>query len=517
MQLKHRPRPFVLIILDGWGHRVNTSFNAIATANKPHWDQLWTTYPHTLLSGSGRCVGLPEGQMGNSEVGHLNMGAGRVVHQELTRIDMEIENREFFNNPVLIQAFNQAKNLQKAIHIMGLLSPGGVHSHERHLHAMIKCAAEQKVSQVYLHLFLDGRDTPPKSAMTSLTTLNTTCKRLHCGQITSLIGRYYAMDRDKRWDRIQKAYELIATGKALYHAATAQEGLELAYARGETDEFVQATRIHSATAAPVQINDGDVLLFMNFRADRAREITQAFTDPHFTGFVRTRWSQLSQFICLSQYDAAFQLPVAYKPILLNYILGDYISQMGLQQLRIAETEKYAHVTFFFNGGIEPPYPGEDRILVPSPKIATYDLQPEMSAYELTTRLIQAIQSNQYDLIICNFANPDMVGHTGNMAATVQAIEVVDQCLGKIIHALQQVEGEAIITADHGNAEQLFDEKTNQPHTAHTSDPVPFIYIGRKAMITKENGILADIAPTILYLLGLPKPTEMTGSPIVTLS
>lgn len=512
------PHPIVLIILDGWGHRETIEANAIAAAHKPNWDHLWKTYPHCLISGSGRCVGLPEGQMGNSEVGHLNMGAGRIVYQDFTRIDAAIENGEFFTNKILVDALAQAKKTEKSVHIMGLLSPGGVHSHERHFFATLTLAANMQLSApVYLHPFLDGRDTPPRSALASLQKLDDLCKKTRCGKIASLIGRYYAMDRDNRWERIQKAYDLLVEGKANYHAPDAVQGLELAYARGENDEFVQATAIHPNDSAPVTINDGDVVIFINFRSDRAREITQAFIDPNFDGFIRNKKPNLGTYVCLSEYDSRYPTPVAFPPQSLNNILAAYLSEHGLHQLRIAETEKYAHVTFFFNGGVEQPYTGEERVLIPSLKIPTYDLQPEMSAFEITDRLVKEINSNRYNVIICNFANADMVGHTGNFTATVKAIETIDQCLGKIINALQKVGGEALITADHGNAEMMFDKISNQPHTAHTSDPVPFLYVGRKAMITNENnGKLSDIAPTILYLLNLPKPAEMTGESLLKL-
>lgn len=509
-----RPKPLALIILDGWGIRTDSDANAIAAAKKPNWDHFLKTYPNVAISGSGKCVGLPAGQMGNSEVGHLNMGAGRIVHQDLTRIDSAIENGDFFSNPILLNALNQAKNSNKALHLMGLLSPGGVHSHERHLYAMIELAAKNKNQNVYIHAFLDGRDTPPRSAMDSLNALTQFCQTQSCGQIASIIGRYYAMDRDQRWERILPAYQLLTEGKATYQADTATRGLEMAYQRGENDEFVQSTSIHNKSQSPHTIDDGDVVIFMNFRSDRARELTQAFVMPDFQGFPRKKWAQLSQFVCLSEYDNRYKVPVAFPPQPLTNILGEYLSNLQLHQLRIAETEKYAHVTFFFNGGIEKPYPGEERILIPSPKVATYDLQPQMSAPELTTRLVKEIESKKYDVIICNFANPDMVGHTGDFDATVIAIETIDTCLGKIITALLQVGGEAIITADHGNAELMFDKTTNQPHTAHTSDPVPFIYIGRNAMIVNENGKLSDIAPTMLYLLSYPQPAEMTGKSLL---
>jgi 2,3-bisphosphoglycerate-independent phosphoglycerate mutase len=504
------------MILDGWGYREDPDANAIDAAHKPNWDQLWAHSPHTLLSGSGSCVGLPDGQMGNSEVGHLNMGAGRLVYQDLTRINLAINSGEFYENHTLIDAIQQARDTHRAVHVLGLLSPGGVHSHEKHIHALIELAAKQNLSHLYIHAFLDGRDTPPKSALPSLTQLEACCHQFQCGKLVSLIGRYYAMDRDQRFDRVQQAYDLLSLGKANYHARTPQEGLEQAYARGETDEFVRATSIHSNQSTPVTISDGDIVIFMNFRADRARELTQAFIDPHFSGFTRERQPKLGEFVCLSEYDPRFSLPVAFPTQNLRYTLGETLSLLGLSQLRIAETEKYAHVTFFFNGGIETPYPGEERILIPSPKIATYDLSPEMSAIPLTERLVHEIQLQQYDLIVCNFANPDMVGHTGNFNATVKAIETIDLCLGKILTTLEKYGGELLITADHGNAEDMFNRENNQPHTAHTCHPVPFIYVGRNAAILKENGNLSDIAPTILMLMGLSQPSEMTGTPLMKL-
>lgn len=511
-----RPRPLALIILDGFGYREATEANAIASARKPNWDYLWNKYPHTTIAGSGRCVGLPEGQMGNSEVGHLNMGAGRIVHQDLTRIDLAIERGEFFHNEALLNAIKLAKNNHKSLHILGLLSPGGVHSHERQIQAMVELAAQQKLDSTYIHAFLDGRDTPPRSAKASIAALEKCCEKFQCGKIVSLIGRYYAMDRDSRWDRTQKAYDLLVSGIAIEEVSSAQEGLERAYERGESDEFVQPISIHEANAKPITIENGDVVIFMNFRADRARALTRAFIEPDFQGFIRQPWPQLGKFVCLSEYDARFPVAVAFPPQKLQNILAEYISMMGLKQLRIAETEKYAHVTFFFNGGIETPYPGEDRILIPSPKVATYDLQPEMNAHELTNRLVHEIHTQQYDLIICNFANPDMVGHTGNFAATVKAIETIDDCLGNIYNALQEIGGELIITADHGNAECMFDPATNQAHTAHTALPVPFIYAGRNAEVVHSSGKLSDIAPTILYLMGLPIPNDMTGKNLLKL-
>lgn len=504
------PRPLALIILDGWGYREETEANAIAAAHKPHWNELWANYPHTLISGCGKCVGLPDDQMGNSEVGHLNMGAGRIVYQDLTRINNAIENGDFFQNPVLDNAIKTAVQNDKAIHILGLVSPGGVHSHENHINALIDLAASHHAERVYIHAFLDGRDTPPQSAESSLKLISEHCEEKHCGKIASLIGRYYAMDRDNRWERIESAYDLLTQGKAPFHATDPIEGLKLAYERGENDEFVKPTNIDPFAI----IHDEDIVIFMNFRADRARELTRALTDPDFTGFVRKRMPAIGEFVSLTEYDKSLNTSVAYPPESLDNILSAYLSENGLKQLRIAETEKYAHVTFFFNGGVEKPFPGEERVLIPSPKVATYDLKPEMSAYELTDRLVTEIKSGKYDVIICNFANPDMVGHTGNLPAAVQAIETIDVCLGKIIAALKEVGGEALITADHGNAEMMFNHKTGQPHTAHTHERVPFIYVGQQGQIAKKDGILSDVAPTILYLLGLPKPKEMTGTSLV---
>jgi 2,3-bisphosphoglycerate-independent phosphoglycerate mutase len=505
-----RPRPFALIILDGWGYREEKNANAIAHAKKPHWDYLWEHYPHTLVAGSGSCVGLPAGQMGNSEVGHLNMGAGRVIYQDYTRIDNAIADREFFSNPVLVSAVVQAQASGKALHILGLLSPGGVHSHENQIFALIDLASRHKLTNVYIHPFLDGRDTPPRSALLSLEKLIACCEEFKCGTIASIIGRYYAMDRDKRWERVQSAYDLLTAGISEFIAPDALSALEFAYARGENDEFVKATSIHASGVAPFVIEDGDTVVFMNFRADRARELTHAFIDKDFSGFARLRKPRLKEFVTLTEYDATFPLRTAFAPDRLTHILGEYLSELGLHQLRIAETEKYAHVTFFFNGGTEKPYLGEDRVLIPSPKVATYDLAPAMSARELTDRLVQEIKSQRYDVIICNFANPDMVGHTGNFDATVKAIEVIDECLAKITAALLECGGEALITADHGNAELMFDENTGQAHTAHTQELVPLIYIGRPAQVSSVNAVLSDIAPTMLNLMDIPQPAEMTG-------
>lgn len=506
-----RPKPLALIILDGWGYNENPEHNAIMAANTPNWDSAWSQYPHSLISGSGEDVGLPENQMGNSEVGHLNLGAGRVVYQKYTQITKAIEDQSFFDNATLVSAVDKAISAGKAVHIMGLLSPGGVHSHECQIHAMIQLAAKRGATQIYVHAFLDGRDTPPQSAADSLQALETTYQQLGVGQTATLVGRYYAMDRDKRWERVQQAYDLLTRGHAEYNAETALSGLQQAYNREETDEFVKPTLVGTAPA----ITDGDSVIFMNFRADRARELTRAFVEPQNTYFEQATQPKLSTFVMLTEYAADIQTDCAFPPETMKNVLGEVMANLGLKQLRIAETEKYAHVTFFFNGGAEAPFDGEDRILIKSPQVATYDLQPEMSAPELTEKLVEAIRSSHYDLIVCNFANPDMVGHTGNFDATVKAIEAIDLAIGQIISALKDVGGECLITADHGNAERMHDVETEQPHTAHTSEPVPFLYVGRKADIMSD-GSLKDVAPTLLHLMGLDVPKEMTGQVLIEL-
>jgi 2,3-bisphosphoglycerate-independent phosphoglycerate mutase len=507
--------PVLLLILDGFGYREDPHDNAIVAARKPNWDRLWHDYPHTLINASEKYVGLPSAQMGNSEVGHLNIGAGRVVYQELSKVDIAIEDSSFYDHPILGQAVAQAQQGNHALHIMGLLSAGGVHSHENHILAMLELAARKGMKKIYLHAFLDGRDTPPKSAAQSLQMLQQKCDALGAGQIVSIIGRFYAMDRDQRWERVQSAYDLLTQGHAEFTAPDAPSGLEQAYARGETDEFVKATTIVPQGQRPVTMQDGDVVVFMNFRADRAREISRALTDSTFTGFERAYIPKLASFVSLSRYGEDFDLPCAYSPESIHNSFGEYISNLGLKQLRISETEKYAHVTYFFNGGKEQPYPNEDRILVPSPKVATYDLQPEMSAFEVTEKLEAAILSRQYQAIICNYANGDMVGHSGNMAAATQAIEALDTCIGRVVKAMQSIGGEVIITADHGNAEQMMDHHTHQAHTAHTMNPVPFLYVGRHAKLA-QDGALRDIAPSLLLMMGLPQPAEMTGRSLIQL-
>ncbi|NBA94134.1 2,3-bisphosphoglycerate-independent phosphoglycerate mutase [Pseudomonas sp. R5(2019)] len=503
------PKPLVLIILDGFGHSESHEYNAIYSANTPVYDHLRQTRAHGLISGSGMDVGLPDGQMGNSEVGHMNLGAGRVVYQDFTRVTKAIRDGEFFDNPTLCCAVDKAVAGDKAVHILGLLSEGGVHSHQDHLVAMAELAAKRGANKIYLHAFLDGRDTPPKSAQSSIELLDATFARLGKGRIASLIGRYFAMDRDNRWDRVSTAYNLIVDSEAQFSAATAVEGLEAAYARDESDEFVKATRI----GAPVKVEDGDAVIFMNFRADRARELTRVFVEDNFSDFERARQPK-TQFIGLTQYSAKIPAPAAFAPGSLNNVLGEYLAKNGKTQLRIAETEKYAHVTFFFSGGREEPFEGEERILIPSPKVATYDLQPEMSAPEVTDRIVDAIENQRYDVIVVNYANGDMVGHSGVFEAAVKAVECLDNCVGRIVEALGKVGGEALITADHGNVEQMEDECTGQAHTAHTTEPVPFIYVGERALKVREGGVLADVAPTMLKLLGLEKPAEMTGTSIL---
>ncbi|WP_115720692.1 2,3-bisphosphoglycerate-independent phosphoglycerate mutase [Gallaecimonas mangrovi] len=501
-------KPLVLIIMDGWGYRENPENNAVLAANTPNLDALWAEKPHSLISGSGLDVGLPDGQMGNSEVGHVNLGAGRVVYQELTRIGKEIKEGLFFQNPVLRAAVKKAAGKGKAVHIMGLLSPGGVHSHEDHILAMMELAAKEGAEHIYVHAFLDGRDTPPKSAKASIERVNAKAAALGKGRLVSLIGRYFAMDRDNRWDRVQAAYDLITQGKAEFSYDDAVAALDAAYERGETDEFVKASHI----GAPVAVEDGDAIIFMNFRADRARQITRAFVNPDFDGFSRSSVPAVSDFVMLTQYAADIKASCAYPPESLHNTLGEWLAKHDKTQLRISETEKYAHVTFFFNGGVEQTFPGEERILIPSPKVATYDLQPEMNSLELTDKLVGAIESGDFDVIICNYPNGDMVGHTGIFDAAVKACEAVDHCIGRVVGALEKVGGECLITADHGNAEQMADPESGQPHTAHTSDPVPLIYYGRAARAV-EGGVLSDIAPTMLTLMGMDVPAEMTGKPL----
>lgn len=506
--------PVILLILDGFGYREDVTDNAIAQAHKPNWDKLWSTYPHGLINASEGFVGLPCGQMGNSEVGHLNMGAGRVVFQDFERINNAIETGSFYQNPALLQAVNTARNADKALHIFGLLSDGGVHSHQEHIFAIVDMAKRAGLSKIYVHAFLDGRDTPPISAQGYLQTLEERLSALGAGQVASICGRYYAMDRDKRWERVAPAYKLVTEGVGEFTAASALDGLQAAYARGENDEFVKATAIVKPGQAPVHMQDGDVIVFMNFRSDRARQLTTCFLEPEFSGFHRDFLPKLGGYYTLTMYDKnETRATAVFPPNDVSNTFGEYISGLGLKQLRIAETEKYPHVTFFFNGGEEKVFPGEDRIMVPSPKVATYDLKPEMSAFELTDKLVEAIHSRQYDAIICNYANCDMVGHSGILSAAIKAVEAIDICVGRVVEAMQSIGGEVIVTADHGNVELMEDVANNQPHTQHTTNLVPLLYVGRPAVIA-DGGSLSDLAPSLLKMMGVAQPAEMTGKALL---
>jgi 2,3-bisphosphoglycerate-independent phosphoglycerate mutase len=502
--------PLLLMILDGWGYREERENNAIALAETPCWDDMWNNDPHTLIDTSGEAVGLPKGQMGNSEVGHMNIGAGRIVYQDFTRITLAVEDGSFNENPQLCAAVDAARHHGGTLHIMGLLSPGGVHSHDDHFVATVEMAAKRGASSIAVHGFLDGRDTPPRSAEPSIMRMQRLLDSLPGAEFSSISGRYYAMDRDKRWSRVERAYRAIALAESGQRQPTAVAALQAAYARDENDEFVQPTVIGNASG----VKDGDSIIFVNFRADRARELTMAFVNDSFDGFERRR-IDLSDFVCMTEYMAGLPVSVAFPPMTLPRLLGGELAAAGLRQLRIAETEKYAHVTFFFNGGNETPYPREQRILIPSPDVATYDLKPEMSAPELTDQLVKAIHSGDYDVIICNVANPDMVGHTGKLDAAISAVKAVDQCLAHVREAIDQAGGELLITADHGNIELMVDPESGQNHTAHTTNKVPFLYHGRKAKM-KTGGSLRDIGPTMLHLLGLPRPDEMTGRPLLEL-
>lgn len=506
-------KPLVLTILDGYGHREEQQDNAILNAKTPVMDRLWQQQPHTLIAASGLDVGLPDGQMGNSEVGHVNLGAGRIVYQDLTRLDKEIKDGDLFTNSTLTAAIDKAVKAGKAVHIMGLLSAGGVHSHEDHILAMVELAAKRGATAIYLHAFLDGRDTPPRSAESSLKRFTDKFAALGKGRIASIIGRYYAMDRDNRWDRVQLAYDLLTQAKGEFTVDNAVAGLQAAYARDENDEFVRPTVIQAAGEADAAMNDGDALIFMNFRADRARQITRTFVNADFDGFKRDKVVNFGDFVMLTEYAADIKVACAYPPASLQNTFGEWLMKHDKTQLRISETEKYAHVTFFYNGGVEEPFKGEDRILINSPKVATYDLQPEMSSAELTEKLVGAIGSGKYDVIICNYPNGDMVGHTGDYDAAVKAVETLDNCIEQVVAAVKAADGQLLITADHGNAEQMRDPATGQAHTAHTSLPVPLIYVGNKGVKAVEGGKLSDIAPTMLSLMEMEIPQEMTGKPL----
>ncbi len=507
--------PVCLLILDGFGYREEASNNAIAQARKPNLDALWQAYPHTLINASEHYVGLPDGQMGNSEVGHLNIGAGRVVFQDFERINNSIASGQFFEHAALKAALLKLKETNKALHIFGLLSNGGVHSHQDHIYAMLTMAANLQLSKVYVHAFLDGRDTPPISAAAYINGLERHIKSIGVGRIISISGRFYSMDRDKRWPRVEAAYNLITEGLGEYTYPTATAGLEAAYARGESDEFVKATAIRMPDETPTKLEDGDAVMYMNFRSDRTRQLTHAILSESFDGFHRRHVPQLLAYFTLTMHDQKEKKATAiFAPFTVKNTLGEYLSAQGLTQLRIAGTEKYPHITFFFNGGEETAFPGEDRILVPSPAVATYDLQPEMSAFEVTDRLEEVILARKYDAIICNYANGDMVGHTGNLQAAIKAIETLDTCVGRVVKAMQSIGGEVIITADHGNAEMMLDTINDQAHTQHTTNLVPLFYIGRDATLS-ENGALSDLAPTLLNMMGVAQPIEMTGESLLS--
>ncbi len=502
----------MLIILDGFGNNSNPKGNAVKLADTPNIDKLMKTCATTQINTSGLAVGLPEGQMGNSEVGHTNIGAGRIVYQELTRITKSIEDGDFFSIPEFVKAIENCKQNNTKLHIMGLVSDGGVHSHIRHLFGLLELAKRKDFEEVYVHCFLDGRDTPPASAENYIMQLEDKMKEKGVGKIASISGRFYAMDRDNRWNRIQKAYDAMVNGVG-ENAQSAIQAIESSYQKEVFDEFVEPTVICNGETPIATISEKDSVIFFNFRPDRAREITRTLVDPEFKEF-ETKKLDLC-FVCMRQYDETIpNVNIAFKPTVLVNTFGEYISNLGLTQLRIAETEKYAHVTFFFNGGEEKQYKGEDRILVPSPKVETYDMKPEMSAYEVTEKVVEAIESKKYNTIILNFANPDMVGHTGSLEAAIKAIEAVDECVGKVVKAIEDVNGKCLITADHGNSEHMIDYKTGAPHPAHPTNPVPLILVGMEGTKLATNGCLADLAPTMLDMMGIEKPEEMTGKSLL---
>ncbi|WP_096087024.1 2,3-bisphosphoglycerate-independent phosphoglycerate mutase [Agaribacterium haliotis] len=507
-------KPVALIILDGYGYTDVEKYNAIKNANAPVMKELMAKGPRTLIGTSGLSVGLPEGQMGNSEVGHMTLGAGRVVYQNYTRINKAIADGDFFTNEAYVKAVDSAVSADKAVHILGLLSSGGVHSHEDHILAMMELAAKRGAKKIYLHAMLDGRDVPPRSAEGPLSKASAKFEELGVGRIASIIGRFYALDRDNRWDRVEKSYNLMVDGEAEYTAKTAVEGLNAAYERDENDEFVAATAIVDGEGKVAKIEDGDSVIFMNFRPDRARQITRTLVNKDFDGFERKRVAELADFVMTTEYAADIKTSCAFPPENITNSFGEVLAKAGKTQLRIAETEKYAHVTFFFSGGQEELYDGEDRILVPSPKVETYDQQPEMSAPEVTEKLVEAIKSGKYDAIVCNYANCDQVGHTGVYDAAIKAVEAVDECLAKVFAALEEVGGEALVTADHGNVEEMYDEAAGQPHTQHTTFPVPLLYVGQRQLSLKDGGSLADIAPSLLTLLGMEQPAEMNGQSLI---
>ncbi|MCI9169072.1 MAG: 2,3-bisphosphoglycerate-independent phosphoglycerate mutase [Dorea sp.] len=507
-------KPTVLMILDGYGLNEKTAGNAVAEGKTPVMDRLMAECPFVKGNASGMAVGLPDGQMGNSEVGHLNMGAGRIVYQDLTKITKAIQDGDFFENKALLAACENAKDNDSALHMYGLVSDGGVHSHNTHIYGLLELAKRQGLKKVYVHCFLDGRDTPPASGKEYVEELVAKMEEIGVGEVATVMGRYYAMDRDNRWERVEKAYRAMVYGEG-ETAAGGPEGIQASYDKGTTDEFVLPTVVMKDGAPVATIKDNDSIIFFNFRPDRAREITRTFCDDSFTGFDRGGRVKTT-YVCFTEYDVTIpNKQVAFVKEEITNTFGEFLARKGLKQARIAETEKYAHVTFFFNGGVEEPNEGEDRILVNSPKVATYDLKPEMSAYEVCAKLTGAIRSGEYDVVIINFANPDMVGHTGVEAAAIKAIEAVDECVGKAVDAVKEVGGQMFICADHGNAEQLIDEETGEPFTAHTTNPVPFILVNADpAYRLREGGCLADIAPTLIELMGLEQPAEMTGKSLI---
>ena len=509
-----KKKPTVLMILDGYGMRDTCEHNAVCEAKTPIMDQLMSQCPFVRGNASGLAVGLPDGQMGNSEVGHLNMGAGRIVYQELTRITKSIEDGDFFENPEFLAAADTCKKNDSALHLFGLVSDGGVHSHLTHLFGLLEFAKRQGLKKVYVHCFLDGRDTPPTSGKEFVAELEKKMQQLGIGEVASVMGRYYAMDRDKNWDRVQKAYDVLTKAEG-EKAESACAGIQASYDKEVNDEFVVPFYVEKDGKPIATIQDGDSVIFFNFRPDRAREITRAFCDDDFKGFERAKRLDTT-FVCFTEYDDTIQNKlVAFHKVLLHNTFGEYLAAHDMTQARIAETEKYAHVTFFFNGGVEEPNKGEDRILVKSPKVPTYDMQPEMSAPEVCEKLVEAIKSDKYDVIIINFANPDMVGHTGVEAAAIKAVETVDACVGKAVEAIKEVDGQLFICADHGNAEQLVNYETGEPWTAHTTNPVPFILVNADPKYTlRENGCLADIVPTLIQLMGMEQPKEMTGESLL---
>ena len=507
-------RPTVLLILDGYGFREEKEHNAIALADTPVMDRLMKECPFALGNASGLAVGLPEGQMGSSEVGHLNMGAGRIVYQDLTRITKEIEDGGFFENEALLKAINNAKENGTSLHLYGLLSDGGVHSHNSHLYALLELAKRHGLEKVYVHCFTDGRDTPPESGKDYVKELQEKMDQIGCGKIATVMGRYYAMDRDNNWDRVERAYKALTLGEGVT-ADSALEAVTQSYEKGETDEFIQPTVVMENGSPVATIEDGDSIIFFNFRPDRAREITRAFCSDEFDSFDRGSRKQVT-YVCFTDYDVTIpNKEIAFGKVVMTNTFGEWLAANGLKQARIAETEKYAHVTFFFNGGVEEPNKGEDRFLIPSPKVATYDLQPQMSAPQVCDTLVEKIRSGAYDVIVTNFANADMVGHTGVESATIEAVEFLDQCIGKIVEAIEEVNGQLFICADHGNAEMLVDPATGDPLTSHTLDPVPFILVNYDPAYTlREGGCLADIAPTLIEMMGMEKPAEMTGESLL---